>query len=137
MLTLENPKKSFRGPAHPGKQGPGPIRIPGEHPIDIHVKETATEYIWRLPVPGYNRENIFIEAGHQILSVTTGRKKLDAPAGSMEPPHKSVEWEKFFLLPPDADVIMATATCVCGELIIRIPKGNQAEREPHIKIYVY
>jgi len=47
------------------------------------------------------------------------------------------EWTRAFQLPDDADVIMAHAELIHGEIIIHIPRGDSIEKKANAIIYVY
>lgn len=110
----------------------------------IPVLLTPAANIWETPelyrivvaVPGLEREDFNIEIAEGILFIA-GRNEALTPTGNDHSEYDFTNWARNFVLPNDADAILAHAKYVNGELVISIPRGNTMGNAVKTPLYVY
>ncbi len=107
------------------------------HVPAANVDETDSEYIITIAAPGFDKEMIDIKIEAETLLVSASKKLQTTDWVHDRCEYDYSKWKRVFSLPKDADALMARANYKSGELIIRIPKGNNNFTSfPH-PIYVY
>ncbi|ULQ58401.1 Hsp20/alpha crystallin family protein [Flavihumibacter rivuli] len=105
-----------------------------------NVTETPETYIIKLAVPGIDRQCLSIHCKDNILFI--GADKEDSLKSGKEGKelfeYNYYHWERRFMLPEDADPLLAQASYTNGELIIMIPRdGERSSLKGETDVYVY
>ena len=104
----------------------------------VDIQESPDEYILTAAAPGFRRENFEITISDQIIIISA--IKQPGTSGCVKDRHECdyCNWGRPFLLPDDADAILANATYRDGELIIRVPKRSAEDMLKGVTtVYVY
>ena len=110
------------------------------HTPAVNIQERDHEYILKLAVPGFQREEIAIEIKNNIICIGSLRKSFSPENEACRKSRYEYDfsvWERKFALPPDADAMMVNAIYVNGELMIHIPKHSRSEKVDFTKVMVY
>lgn len=119
-------------PETPNKSGRKKVMVPA-----VNIDETDHEYIMMLAAPGFSKEAIKVKIGKNILTIEANKEVDDVDRIHDCCEYDFNQWKREFVLPEDADGLMARAKYLNGELIIRIPKGKTGDSPFIIPIYVY
>ena len=94
-------------------------------------------YLLSLATPGYRRENFELKIIGNIIQIRASKNNgLKCSFGRCE--YEFASWERSFILPNDADPILATARYQNGELSIILSRKNNTDlEEGEYTIYVY
>ena len=117
------------------KKGTRIPRKPIQQPA-VNIDEDDQEYILFMGVPGMERKDFEIGINNGILTIKASQLP-NARLYRDRCEYRFAEWQRAFLLPEDADVILSRATYLNGELVIHIPKGYSNEDKEETVIYVY
>ena len=86
-------------------------------------------YILSIAAAGYKRENFDVKIVDDIIKIKA--TKIPTPQCSFgRCEYEFTTWERSFVLPADADPILATAKYQNGELIIILSKSRTPNSEP-------
>lgn len=102
-----------------------------------NASETRDAYIITLDVPGMDRTNFKIHCTDRKLTVKGAKERLIQPMGKTDLEYDYTEWQRSFLLPEDADIHLAHADYVCGELVIIIPRSEKVIQSGECDVFVY
>ncbi len=109
----------------------------GEIPM-VNIKEYEDHYQMEVDIPGVSRENIFLDAGKNILSVIIMEITSDKTSKDLFPD----EFEnrlamRHVLLPANADTEFVSAEYRHGMLCVHIPKckGRASAKRKRIIVY--
>ena len=104
----------------------------------VNIRETGSEYIIILAVPGMKRNEFCVEIKDLTLSISASHSSAENKQVLRRCEFDLSEWKREILLPEDADPLLTTANYENGELRIHIPRSTPAVREKDkIKVYVY
>jgi len=94
-------------------------------------------YLLTIAAPVYRRENFDIKVIGNILQIKASKNNgPKCQFGRCE--YEFADWQRSFLLPPDADPLMATARYHNGELNIILSKNEKLDaQEGEYRVYVY
>ena len=92
----------------------------------LTTKETNEDYLIRLEVPGYNKDEIKVEVVEGILSIQGEKKENDDIWGV------SGNFSKYYTLPESISIDSTSAKIEDGILLITIPK--EAKESKRIKV---
>ena len=94
-------------------------------------------YLLSLAVPGYRPENFEVKIHGNIIQINASKNNgMKCSFGRCE--YEFASWERSFILPNDADPILATARYQNGELSIILSRKNNTDlEEGEYTIYVY
>lgn len=107
------------------------------HQPKTNIQEVSHQYIVKLAVPGLHREDFHVDCHHQVLTIAANCKKEGNVLLHENCQYDFLSWKKKFLLPDDADPLMATAAYDLGELTIYIPKSFADVKNDNAQIFVY
>lgn len=102
-----------------------------------NASETQDAYIITMDVPGMDRTNFQIRCADRKLTVKGTKERLIQPMVKRDFEYDYTEWQRSFLLPEDADVHLAHADYVCGELVIIIPRSETVIQSGDCDVFVY
>jgi HSP20 family protein len=102
-----------------------------------NVDETNTEYILTIASPGFKRENFQVMIEKNIITISATKETAEESCIHDRCEYDYSRWKRDFLLPDDADPLLAVARYKNGELAIRIPKGKTEHLAGPTHIYVY
>jgi HSP20 family protein len=102
-----------------------------------NVDETNDEYILTIASPGFKRENFQIMIKKNIITISAAKETPQEICIHDRCEYDFPRWKRDFLLPDDADPLLAVARYKNGELVIRIPKGTTEHLSGPTHIYVY
>lgn len=102
-----------------------------------NASETRDAYIITMDVPGMDRTNFQIHCTGRQLNVRGTKERLIQPLVKSEFEYDYTEWQRSFLLPEDADMHLAHADYVCGELVIIIPRSDTVIQTGECDVFVY
>jgi HSP20 family protein len=116
-----------------------------DHPIgnttcvcpSVNISETKTEYHIIIATPGLHREDFNIEIDECILTISAKKETIPVDTVIDRCEYDLSEWTRAFILPDDADELLAHAQYKNGELTIHIPRSNTSENQAKATIYVY
>jgi HSP20 family protein len=101
-----------------------------------NIEETPGQYLIVMAAPGLHQEDFSIQIDDCILSISAKKEVVNnSPNDRWE--YDFSEWTRNFVLPGDADAMLAHAKYWNGELIIRIPRGNTLLNKTRATVYVY
>lgn len=104
----------------------------------VNIDETEEHYLLTVAAPGFKRENFEIKINNQIIIISAIKPRLTFKCVKDRCEYDYSNWSRPFILPDDAEAILAKAKYRDGELIIRIPKGpGDIMIKDLITIYVY
>jgi HSP20 family molecular chaperone IbpA len=102
-----------------------------------NIDETSEEYTITIATPGFTKEKLSVQIKHkEVLVYSTALQKENSCVHDLCEYDLS-KWKRTFMLPADADALMARARCVNGELIIHIPKGTKYEMAFDHPVVIY
>jgi HSP20 family protein len=92
------------------------------------VYETNDEYVVELEVPGYGEKELSIEVSDHTLTVKGERKELKEETERTFRLHERLEkqFERTFVLPPEAETTKVEAMFKQGVLEVHTPKAKTA-----------
>lgn len=102
-----------------------------------NVDETNNEYILTIASSGFKRENFQVLIEKNIITITAAKETSQESYIHDRCEYDYPRWKRDFLLPDDADPLLAVARCKNGELVIRISKGKTEHLSGPTHIYVY
>jgi HSP20 family protein len=102
-----------------------------------NVDETENEYILTIASPGFKRQNFQILIEKNIITIAAAKETLQECCIHDRCEYDYNRWKRDFLIPDDADALLARARYREGELIIRIPRGKTDNSTCTSTIYVY
>lgn len=102
-----------------------------------NVDETNNEYILTIASPGFKRENFQVLIEKNIITIAATKETSEQSCIHDRCEYDYSRWKRGFLLPDDADPLLAVARYKNGELAIRIPKGKVEHLSGPTHIYVY
>lgn len=102
-----------------------------------NIGEKKEDYIITIAVPGLHRDDFKIESNNSILTISAKQTSQNADYKIDRCEYNLAQWTRAFQLPDDADVIMAHAEHIHGEIIIHIPRSESNENKANAIIYVY
>jgi len=118
-------------------EGEKPVsKFPVEFPA-TNICETASEYRISLAVPGLHKEDFCIGINNGVLSISVKNEAAKCYCTIDRSEYDYSEWTRAFILPADADAVLAFAKYQRGELQIRMPRGNTNDSKSTSKVYVY
>jgi HSP20 family protein len=90
--------------------------------------ETVSEVVVELEVPGYDERELSIEISEHTLAVKGSRARVKEETAKAFMLHERLErdFERRFVLPPDADTEHVTAAFAKGVLEVHAPKVKTA-----------
>ena len=91
----------------------------------VNIEETDEHYLLSVAVPGLKREYFEIVIKDKIITISAKYKSGNANSVRNRCEYDFTNWSRSFILPVDADIILAKAAYRNGELRIRIPKGTE------------
>lgn len=104
----------------------------------VNIIETTTEYLISIASPGMQREDFSITIEQCVISISVKKEnEFEDNNISDRCEYDYREWTRAFVLPEDADVVLAHAKYKNGELIIRIPRGNTSDNQAKAIVYIY
>lgn len=102
----------------------------------VNITETPTQYLISIAAPGLYREDFSIEINESVLSISAQRETVvNSPHDRWE--YDFTDWTRNFVLPCDADTMLAHAKYWNGEVLINIPRGNTLKNKTATTVYVY
>jgi HSP20 family protein len=102
-----------------------------------NVDETENEYILTIASPGFKRQNFQVFIDKNIITITAAKEPAQENCIHDRCEYDYNRWKRDFLIPDDADALLALARYRDGELIIRIPRGKTDNSTCSTTIYVY
>ncbi len=108
----------------------------GEIPI-VNIKEYEDHYQMEADIPGVSRDNIFLDAGKNILSVIVMEIPGDKTPGDVLPEFENRLAMRHVQLPANADTEFVSAEYRHGLLCVHIPKCKGKARAKRKRIIVY
>jgi len=102
--------------------GLAPVRPP-----DSNVAALANEYIVRIAVPGFAREELELEVTDQVVTVCGDQTQT---GGDEQPFCIHERLEERFTLPADADAARITASYSHGALELHVARNGGKDRGP-------
>ena len=114
--------------------------VPGaktdSHPLNVN--ELADSFKVEMTIPGVNREDFFIHADKNVLSVSVVHKDRGWIDTQFEqPPHFSERSDRHIVLPEFADPAFISAEYRSGVLCLYVSKSRQPPKHLHTDIVVY
>jgi len=104
----------------------------------VNIEETPEYYLLRVATPGFKREELEIVINNQILIISAIKQSNTFECVKDRCEYDYTNWSRPFILPDDAEAILAKAKYSDGELIIRIPKGpGDIIIKDLITVYIY
>ena len=94
-------------------------------------------YMLSIAAPGYKRENFEVKIADDVINIKAAKTSTpQCNFGRCE--YDFTNWKRSFVLPSDADPILASARYQNGELIIILAKSKTSNSEPgEYTIHVY
>jgi len=115
-------------------------KFAAKRPVEFpatNICETASEYRISLAVPGLHKEDFCIGINDGVLSISVKNEITKNCCTIDRSEYDYSEWTRAFILPVDADAVLASAKYQRGELQIRMPRGNTNGSKSFSKVYVY
>ena len=104
----------------------------------VNIEETDEHYLLSVAVPGLKREHFEIGINNQLITISAAQKTGHLKNVRKHCEYDYTNWNRLFILPDDADIILAKAAYRNGELRIRIPKGaDDTSIKAPLNVYVY
>jgi len=104
----------------------------------VNIDETDEHYLLSVAVPGLKREHFEITINNQVITISATQKDVNSKLDRGRCEYDYTNWSRSFILPDDAEIILAKAAYRYGELRIRIPKGaNDTSIKAPLTVYVY
>ena len=103
----------------------------------VNIIEKDNNYFLTIAVPGFKREDLHIIIHKQILKISAVKLSSTSNCIIDRYEYDYTKWNRSFILPADADVILTMAKYNQGELLIIIPKGNTITVSDPLIIYIY
>lgn len=103
----------------------------------VNIGENKEDYIITITTPGFHRDDIYIESNNSVLRIA-GKKEVQNEEYTIDRCEYNLsEWTRAFQLPNDADIILAHAEFIDGEIIIHIPRYETIENKGESIIHLY
>ena len=102
-----------------------------------NVTGTPGAYTIKMAVPGLERECFQIHVKGKELVVSGNKEENNDVDIRTSCEYDFSAWQRSFLLPEDADTIMAQASYKNGELIIIIPRSSIKTEEGESDVFIY
>jgi HSP20 family protein len=96
-------------------------------PPNARVDESKSEYVVRLPVPGFAREEIEVEITDRVVSICGDQTQNGVET---RPFCLHERLEELFALPDDVDAANVTASYSHGQIELHAPRVNSASSAP-------
>ena len=94
-------------------------------------------YLLTIAAPAYRREHFEVKVIGNVLQINAS-KNNGPKCQFARCEYEFADWQRSFLLPPDADPLMATARYHNGELNIILSKNEKMDsQEGEYRVYVY
>lgn len=103
----------------------------------VNISESDTEYIIRLASPGLRREDFNIQIDQSVISISAKKETASLTDVNDRCEYDYTDWTRAFIMPKDADALLAHAIYQNGEMLIHIPRSNKNENPAKATIYVY
>ena len=104
----------------------------------VNIDETDEHYLLTVAVPGLKREHFEIKINNQVITISSAQKDISSKLVRGRCEYDYTNWSRSFILPDDAEIILAKAAYRNGELRIRIPKGaDDTSIKAPLNVYVY
>lgn len=104
----------------------------------VNIDETDEHYLLTVAVPGLKREQFEIIINNQVITISASQKDVSPKVVRGRCEYDYTNWSRSFILPDNADIILAKAAYRNGELRIRIPKGaDDTSIKAPLNVYVY
>ncbi len=137
IVSQHIPRVNPSGACQFKKQPEKGANVTPEHTVPAtNISESASEYIIEMAAPGLQRNDIHISVQHPVLFISA-KKKAPFRKANDRYEYNYSDWSRSFMLPDDADTLLASACYLNGELVIHIPKGDGSNKEISTTIYVY
>lgn len=102
-----------------------------------NVTGTPGAYTIKMAVPGLGRECFHIHVKGKELVVSGNKEENNDITIRASCEYDFSAWQRSFLLPEDADTILAQASYKNGELIIIIPRSSLKSEEGESDVFIY
>lgn len=105
----------------------------------VNVIELSTSFKVEMAIPAIKRENLFVHADNNVLSVCVLRPQKDAQ-GEIKPYVEDTDYRCFdrhIILPENADAEFISAEYKNGILCMYAPKSKRPNNNLHTNIAVY
>jgi len=104
----------------------------------VNIVETMDYYLLTIAAPGFKKEDFEIIINNQTIIISAIKQTGTPECVKDRCEYDHTKWSRPFILPADADAILANAIYRDGELIIRIPKGaGDILIKEQLSVYVY
>lgn len=110
---------------------------PHESMPAVNISEFVSEYCIQIAVPGLHREDFNIELKDGVIFISAQKNTVQHDCINDRCEFDYQDWTRAFILPADADSILAQASYKNGELLIRIPRTQPGENKASVTVYVY
>lgn len=103
----------------------------------VNISETNAEYIIKLATPGLKREDFMIKIDQSVISISAKKETDTLNDINDRCEYDYTDWTRAFIMPEDADALLAHAFYQNGEMLIHIPRNKTIENPAKATIYVY
>jgi HSP20 family protein len=103
----------------------------------VNICENESEYLIILATSGLQREDFSITIDQSVISISAKREIVPLNRINDRCEYDYTDWTRAFVMPDDADALLAHAVYRNGEMAIHIPRNNSNKNQVKATIYVY